>query len=223
MKNFKINTRKKVIPNALVENLAKLLDSHQITEYDLAKNLNIPYNTINRIMTGLTTDPRLSTLEQIANYFGVKLDFLLHSPKQSSQEMDIPVLNWDLVSKPAFLQDIDHNKWNKWIAVAHLLEDTTSLDKIFAIESTKSMDPRFPIGTTFIIQTNESPIDGDLILVRFKTDNSVSLRELVVDSPNWQLNPIIPGSQTILFNHMDHIIIGIVTLTLRQTRAIRKT
>lgn len=222
MSNLKINKIKKVLPNILAINLSKLLESHQITENDLAKNLDIPYNTINRIIRGLTTDPRISTLEQIANFFGVKLDFLLqaYANDQNSNNINIPLVNWDLVLNPDFLQELDRSQWKKWMPVAQLLDDTISLDKIFAIESTKSMQPRFPIGTTFIIQTNESPIDGDLILVRFKIDNSVSLRELVIDSPNWQLNPIIPGSKTILFNHTDHVIVGIVTLTLRHTRSI---
>jgi len=80
------------------------------------------------------------------------------------------------------------------------------------------MQPRFPFGTTFIIKM-DNPIDGDLVLVRFKKDNSISLRELVIDSPNWQLNPIISGSKNILFNHLDHIIIGVVILMLIQNRA----
>ena len=90
--------------------------------------------------------------------------------------------------------------------------------KLFALESTKSMQPRFPNGTVFIISMEEQTIDGDLILIRFKENNSVSLRELIVDSPFWHLNPVIPGSTTLVFQQKQHEIIGVVILTLIQTR-----
>ena len=203
-------------------NLSKLLASHQISENDLAKNLNIPYNTIKRILTGVTSDPRISTLEQIAEYFGVKLDYLLNKDSSTQSDNDtiaVPILTWDMLSLPEFISEFDRAHWRKWIPVARL-ENKKELGHLFALESTKSMYPRFPFGTTFIIDSNEQPIDGDLILIRFKSDNSISLRELIIDAPHWQLNAIVSGSKTILFNHTEHSILGIAILTLIQTRSI---
>ena len=80
------------------------------------------------------------------------------------------------------------------------------------------MQPRYPVGTTFIVSMETDPIDGDLVLVRFSQNNAISLRELVVDSPHWQLNPIISGSSRLLFDQSEHSIIGVVVLTLIQTR-----
>ncbi|QRN04433.1 helix-turn-helix domain-containing protein [Legionella sp. MW5194] len=205
--------------NFLSKNLSKLLDSHQVSEYDLAKNLNIPYNTINRIINGTTTDPRLSTLQQIADFFGVNLDFLVGTNEQS-KNISIPLMSWDFVSKPNFTLAFDKITWEKWVPVGNLLDNIHSTDLIFALESTKSMHTRFPVGTLFVLQTNLLPIDGDLVLIKFKTDNSISLRELTIDSPNWLLNPIVTGSQLLTFNQMEHEIIAIVILTLTQTRTI---
>lgn len=192
-----------------------------MSEYDLAKALNLPYNTINRIITGLTAAPRVSTLEQIAAYFGTSLDFFLGKNQENIHGADdnVPVLTWEFLAHPDFIKKIDRATWEKSIPAAQLLNNVESIDKVFAIESTKSMQPRFPNGTTFIVKFGESPKDGDLVLIRFKSDNSISLRELIIDSPNWQLNPIVLGSQPILFNHLDHAIIGVVVLTLIQTRA----
>ncbi|KTD48657.1 peptidase, S24 family [Legionella rubrilucens] len=205
--------------NFLSKNLSKLLDSHQVSEYDLAKNLNIPYNTINRIINGTTTDPRLSTLQQIADFFGVNLDFLVGTNEQS-KNISIPLMSWDFVSKPNFTAAFDKITWEKWVPIGNLLENIHPGDLIFALESTKSMHARFPVGTLFVLQTHLLPIDGDLVLIKFKTDNSISLRELTIDSPNWLLNPIVAGSQVLTFNHMEHEIIAIVILTLTQTRTI---
>jgi transcriptional regulator with XRE-family HTH domain len=220
--NLKKNPIKQDSTNIIGKNITTLLNSYQITEYDLAKILNIPYNTINRIITGVTTDPRISTLEQISQYFGVTLDFLLNKNSSQIREvgLKIPVISWDLLSDPDFLKKIDRDNWEKWISAAQLLDKFNTSEKTFAIQSTKSMQPRFPSGTTFIVNYSEIPVDGDLILVRFKTDNSVSLRELIIDSPNWQLHPVVTGSQGLLFNHLNHAIVGVVILTLIQTRII---
>lgn len=61
----------------LSNNLSSLLKKHNISESDLARTLNLPYNTIHRLVTGHTIDPRISTLKAIAGYFKVKLDALL--------------------------------------------------------------------------------------------------------------------------------------------------
>lgn len=219
MSNTQKDKNKSSQATFLSKNLFRLLDSHQVSEYDLAKNLNIPYNTINRIINGTTTDPRLSTLQQIADYFGVSLDFLVGS-NEASKKISIPLMSWDFVSKPNFLTAFDKITWEKWVPVGNLLENIDLTELIFALESTKSMHTKFPVGTLFVLQTHLLPIDGDLVLIKFKTDNSISLRELAIDSPNWLLNPIVSGSQALTFNHMEHEIIAIVILTLTHTRTI---
>src|SRR5687768_7820890 len=84
----------------LAENLLKLLTFHQINESELAKNLKLPYNTIHRLLTGTTSDPRVSTLQQIADYFHVTLDYLLNKNAsehyiEQQMNLNIPILNWD--------------------------------------------------------------------------------------------------------------------------------
>lgn len=205
---------------ALIENLTKLLDSHQINENELAKNLNIPYNTIHRIMNGSTGDPRISTLQQIADYFGVTVDSLLKENKTTKvsekEQINVPVFGWDDISQSNFLEKINVNSWKSWIAIAQI--DNLNTDSLFALESTRSMQPRFPLGTTFIVLYKEQPIDGDLVLIKFKDTNAVSLRELIIDHPNWRLDPVIHGSSPLIFNHDDCEVIGVVVLTLIHTR-----
>ncbi len=182
MKKLKnIETKLNESEDCLAENLLKLLHFHQMNESDLAKNLQVPYNTIHRLLTGATSDPRVSTLQQIADFFGVTLDYLL--TKNSSNPLlkqplsqSIPVLNWGALLDPNFKQHLESNPHSKRIQIAQM-ENIKNLKKLFAIESTKSMQPRFPAGTTFIVSMVEQPIDGDLVLVRFK-DDSISLREL---------------------------------------------
>ena len=79
----------KIFTHKLANNISTLLRMHGITENELAKALNIPYNTVRRLTTGSTTDPRISTLNIIANYFNVGLDELIETNNQTS-----PGLNW---------------------------------------------------------------------------------------------------------------------------------
>jgi transcriptional regulator with XRE-family HTH domain len=205
----------------LAENINRLLKIHSSNESDLARSLNITYNTIHRLVNGTTSDPKLSTLQQIADYFNVSLDYLLSdfTPQQSlnTDYYLVPVLTWDNIQSLNFFDTFDKKNWAKWIPVA-TAERTVINDKCYALESTRSMQPKFPMGTSFIIKPDEPPIDGDCVIIRFREDKSISLRELIIDSPDWQLQSIIPGSKNLILDKEKIEIIGVVVLTLIQTR-----
>jgi len=223
MKNIKKSTKSTNISiEYLAENIKKLLDAYQINESELARKLDVPYNTIHRIANGTTSDPRISTLQQIADYFGLSLDAILSKTQEHNfitqkENLIIPILNWDTILKQNFAKDLDKANWKKWIQTSQI-KTVKDINQLFALESTKSMQPRFPSGTTFIIDPNENPIDGDLVLIRFRDTSAVSLRELVIDSPDWQLNAVIPGSAPLVYKINDHEIMGVVILTIIQTR-----
>lgn len=218
-----LKTAKKTKEEILSINIINLLKKKGINETTLAKKLNIPYNTIHRIITCTTSDPRLSTLRQIADYFDVSIDDLItdevcsNNLKQNMPQEKIPLLTWDMLSDIDFHKKIISLHNSKWVTAPPMI-DIKQENLIFALESTKSMQARFPLGTTFIINHDEKPIDGDIILVKFNTSRSSSLRELVTDPPRWQLLPITPGSESIYFDENEHLIIGVVILTLIQTR-----
>lgn len=69
----------------LSHNLSLLMKGSNVSESDLARALNLPYNTIHRLISGYTTDPRISTLKSIAIYFNVSLDDLFYSNCSSSE------------------------------------------------------------------------------------------------------------------------------------------
>lgn len=206
----------------LSHNLIKLLKRHHINEADLATKLNITYNTLHRLVSGTTSDPKISTLKQIADFFNISLDTLLNDTSAELKTHDdaprfVPILSWDDMHTPHIFHGKNLENWTKWIPVA-TVEKNIMNEKCYALESTRSMQPKFPLGTTFIIKPDESPIDGDLVIVKFKSDESVTLRELIIDSPHWQLSPIIPGSKSLILNKNEMEIIGVVILTVIQTR-----
>lgn len=63
----------------LSNSISLLMKENNISESDLARALSLPYNTIHRLISGHTADPRISTLKSIAAYFDVSLDSLSRS------------------------------------------------------------------------------------------------------------------------------------------------
>jgi transcriptional regulator with XRE-family HTH domain len=206
----------------LSANLKRLLKENRISESELAQALNIPVMTVRRIVSGETADPRISTLKLFADYFDISLDHLIHASKplqrfNESTPRSVPVFNWEMISSHSSIDDIDLSCWNDWHSV--ITGNDISLGKnTFALESKPSMQPRFPRGTLFIIDPSASPIDGDIILIKTKKDSTLTLRELAIDSPKWQLQPVIAGSEMLSYDKSRHSIIGVVMLTLLYTR-----
>lgn len=59
-------------PDLLVKkNLEWLITNKGISPYELQRHVGVPQPTIHRILTGESTDPRTSTLQPLATYFGV--------------------------------------------------------------------------------------------------------------------------------------------------------
>lgn len=210
--------------DALAKNIQILLKEHNVTENEVAQSLNIPVMTIRRLASGETADPRISTLRLIAGYFGISVDALVENNSYRSFALIgkavphfIPVLDWKKAATINSLKEIDLKSWNEWYPI--VLSDQCALScESFALESRPSMQPRFPAGTLFVIDPTESPSDGDIVLVKMKMDGSLTLRELIIDSPRWQLQPIISGSESLFYNANQHHIAGIVVLTLLDSR-----
>ncbi|PJD94266.1 MAG: peptidase S24 [Legionella sp.] len=203
----------------LSKNLLILMRQKGMNSNQLAHALDMPLMTLSRLLSGKTQDPRISTLKIIADYFKTPIDVLIKeeiNPKNSAifngnKTYTLPKLTWE--NLPLLNTDFDFSQWNDWQSVS--VSDNDIIDKkSFALESRRSMYPRFPQDTVFIIVPDLLPMDGDIILIRFKENNEYTLREILIDPPEKRLLPLIEGSKPILFNENAHEIMGICCLTL---------
>ncbi|MDZ7798446.1 MAG: S24 family peptidase [Patescibacteria group bacterium] len=94
------------------------------------------------------------------------------------------------------------------------------LAKRLALTSKPSMSPRFPKGTVFIIDKQEPPRDGDLVLVKIKDSEGLTLRDLMVDPPQWRLQPVVQGSEPLVFAKGRHEVVGVVMMTLFHAQGV---
>jgi transcriptional regulator with XRE-family HTH domain len=207
----------------LATNLCQLLKSHHLNAGQLAQALEIPMMTIRRLMSGETTDPRISTLKLIADYFKISIDALTGENKMTMASLNkakpyfVPLIDWETAEKINTVHELDLNKWGEWQSVSLDEQDTLS-ENAFALASRPSMYTRFPQGTLFIVEPNATPTDGDIVLVRIKKNNELTLRELSIDSPDWRLNPVISGSTILQYSKHDHDFTGVILLTLFYNR-----
>jgi len=203
----------------LSENLTKLIEVHNTSVSALAAKLGLPFLTIRRLITGDTTDPRISTLRLIADYFGVTVDSLINhgqgTPTLATQNSPkfVPVLDWQTAQDMKSISDINLTEWKTWQPLFVGKEYSLS-EKLFALESRHSMQPRFPRGTLFIIDQKASTADGDIVLIRLKESGGITMRELIIDAPQWRLLPLSQGTQETIYNSNQHEIIGTVVLTM---------
>lgn len=207
-------------------NLSKLLKANNMSESDIAKALGIPTMTIWRLITGKTTDPRISTLKAIADYFKVSIDTLVGDHQEPAQKfvkknrpIFIPILDWQTAGKIDCIKDLDLSKWTEWQPIT-LNENATISENAFALESRPSMYPRFQPGTIFIIDPATTPSDGDMVLVKIKANNELTLRELKIDPPEWQLWSVVSESNILKYSSDNYEIVGVVLLTLLYNKKI---
>lgn len=208
----------------LADNLRQLITERGIAENDLAKHLELPVMTVRRLVSGETSDPRISTLKLIADYFNVPIDYLIQDEyatqipilQNQAQPLFIPIFDWQTLSSLDSMNHFDRANWKNWHPIS-INEHHPPGKRAFALPSKTTMQPRFPIGTLFIVDPDEKPIDGDLVLVRMNS-NEISLREFIIDPPNKFLQPVIHGSESIPYNPQLHNIIGVIVLTMLYTR-----
>jgi len=168
----------------LIENLHLLMHEHRVNEAELARRTSIPQPTLHKILSGKTSDPRISTLQQLANYFQVSLDGLysydvLQNKKVKAEGKSIPVISWSDCAKSSNpTQGLTPNNWDDWVIV-----DKNSNEHTYALISRACMEPHFPRGTTLIVDPTMKPNDGDLVIVQYPDTQDATLRELSIDGP----------------------------------------
>ena len=224
MKSKKEFTITELDASYIAKNLHQLMINSGVSETEIARSLNTSVMTIRRVISGETEDPRISTLKLIADYFDVSIDAILNNNQQKPLHLMekntpqyIPILNWDILKEINSTQEINDREWSNWYPL--IIKNNIQTSKnMFAIESRPAMQPRFLNGTLFIINPDEPPIDGDILLIRMYEDHELSLRELAIDSPKWQLQPVVSGSELLFFDKERHEIVGVVVLSVLYNR-----
>lgn len=183
-------------------NLKYLMEKRAINETDLAKATGVKQSVLNRILTGKTPQPRVSTLLAFAQYFNVGVDDLV-GHKISFSESFIPSNmtnhpNIEKLNDASIVPILKYKDILAWCAFNLLAKDVAqhticsvaSGVKTFAmICHDTSMEPELPKGCILFFDPDGIHQDGDLVLLHDSLDNNIFLRRFL---KNGQANFIEP-------------------------------
>lgn len=195
--------------------LDRLLTQSGLSEAELGRIIKVPRATINRIVSGRTPDPRVSTLQAIAAYFNVSIDQLLgkqplfaNSTTQplSIQNTSIPIIDWkDTVNWKIKLSITKPDNHFDWI----LTDPNIEVGKFALRINGDSMWPQFQENTILIIDPAREHKNRDFVVVYIKKYGEVLFRQLIVEGKVKFIKAINSIFPTIQLEDSDEII-GVV-------------
>jgi len=166
--------------NMIITNIRSLIKKFGVSEAEVSRKTGIPQPTLHKILSGRTSDPRISTIKLIADYFDVPLDLLCsnsvilgnrHNPRPKL----VPIISWHdcldyqaaISSSEDFVITADHGN-----------------ELIFALSSKPCMEPFFHKDTVLIVDPAKTPQDGDIVIVDYVGAGEAALRVLSIDGPS---------------------------------------
>lgn len=163
--------------------LSNLIRTHHISEAELARQINVPRATINRLVSGRTPDPRASTLSAIAEYFSITVDQLLgkqlsNGYQNAASGTGIPILKWEeALCWEEHTQQSDFSESKEFI-----MRDPTIQDGRFCLRvKSDAMSPQFQENSILIVDPTKEAANKDFVITyRVKTDE-ILFRELLID------------------------------------------
>ncbi len=195
----------------LMSVLKCLLNQSNLTGNALAKEINLPTPTVHRLMSGDVSDPRISTLTLIADYFGVTIEQLLGRAELDEKlkiqpAMSIPELTVNEARDyKNYLTAPAH--WLRWQAQDYALDYTN----IFSVLIKNNIyEPVFYSGTSIIINPNAQPESGDYVLISFKGDAAAVLKKYSAEGRHKYFHPLAADLKTIAFDPKEAKILGVV-------------
>lgn len=193
----------------LAQTLDALINSDvKLSPAALARKLGIPTNKITRILNGDVTDPKASTLLQIASYFGITIEQLMGlesivpqgQPGELIPSQQVPIFE---ISNSTNQQA--PKEWYRWA------ENTIDGDYYALSIDTDLYEPTFPQNSLLIINPDLTPEDRSFVVVRTKnTPSHCSIKKYVIDGNQIYLYPINPKLPVEIYEEVLYTISGVV-------------
>ena len=179
-----------------------------LTPASLARKLGIPTNKITRIINGDVTDPKASTLLQIASCFEISIDQLLglepivakieeYGDPKPSQLIPIFTVGNTISNEPS--------GWYR-------LEGDNVDDNYFAVTvNTDLYEPTFPNGCLIVVNNEITPEDRSFVLVETIHEKPYpSIKKFVMDGNTNYLYPINPKLNVEMYDPKSYNIRGVI-------------
>ncbi len=177
-----------------------LMFKKDIRTTQLAREIDVPQQTLQRIVAGLSPSPHRKTLVPLAEFFAISVDQLtgkkplpeelstanvVQAPSISAQQQ-VPLVACADVER--FLQDRDHSLVKEYLVTTGGLSGES-----FAMTmGDSSMEPYLPQGGILILNTKKTPPDRGFVLVKIQGSTALVFRQLLIDGEHRYLKPMNP-------------------------------
>ncbi|QLH41267.1 MAG: LexA family transcriptional regulator [Coxiellaceae bacterium] len=186
---------------SLSDILKRLMFIHDIKTTELARRIDVPQPTLQRIVAGTSTNPHISTLIPLAKFFNVTVDQLrgiAPIPELESTQPN-PAVPSGLCAVPS----LEWEEVGEWLKQSMYLNDKPERPKLY-IEgplSAKSyaltvndnaMYPMFPKGTQIIVDPEQTAQPRQYVIAWLTKQNTVVLRQLLLAEEKQLLKALHP-------------------------------
>jgi predicted transcriptional regulator len=203
--------------SSLKDRLKELLSHFNINTNALSKSCGIPQATLARLCSGHVTDPRVSTIKPIADYFNITFGQLLGEEPLPSDLTDknalekrqykkLPLIRWQQSKDyKNVVPNLNSSNCSDWVYSDEKIESKF----VFALEILHhGLDPIFLKNSKIIIEPAASPIIGDYILF-YETDiEKVQIGQLLANGEAVFIDQLIKNLKSI--NRDNVTIIGVI-------------
>ncbi|MEO8402586.1 MAG: S24 family peptidase [Gammaproteobacteria bacterium] len=199
------------------ENLLFLTKKHNISEAELARKVSLPQATVNRLLNGVTDDPRASTLNAIATFFNISVDQLINNKLMKESTLDTTRLPIYAMSQDnsllGALKSTQQIAWDTILSKkdASFLEVEPSIKATCIVFEVKgdSMWPQFIEGIFVIVDTTSKPKHRDFVMYLLSDSSQIVLRQYIEEGQDHILKPLNYGYKPVQIHQKD-IYIGTV-------------
>lgn len=161
--------------------LNELIRIKGISITELARKIDVPQPTLQRIISGKHINPHKKTLNAISNFFDITVEQLC-----GLENIPILKLTSNAKIKKIPLLGIETNQIPEMIII-----DQEIGDDAFAIKmSDSSMEPLIYKGSILIVNPNKQPKYKSLIVVKLNNHEAMLVRQLLNDGDTQYIRPL---------------------------------
>lgn len=155
----------------LPHNLRKLMKRHKLSESSLSRQTDIPQPVISRLLSGSTTNPRVSTLLAIAKRFKISIESMV-GYQDIPSEAAISNINY------LYIHTNDTLLGSQEPSEMLLSEVSSEYNAYAYLVPHNLFEPHIPPGSHVIFSRNQQPINHALVLV--KSGQNILMRRLLL-------------------------------------------
>lgn len=187
----------------LASNLAFLMEKSKHNPNSLSEATKVPQPTIFRIINNQVKDPRVTSLQPLADFFGVTLSDLRGKDLRGNYNVtpgpenrgDVPVVSWVTAGNWAEVEDpYSRGVAEEWRPCPRAHSDRTFALRVRGV-SMENLGGRhsYSPGDIIFVDPDKSPENGSRVIVRLEDDKEATFKQLVIEGEHSYLVALNPS------------------------------